>query len=82
MLLLPTPLQQPTGPLQPCLRALLVSARPLPMPTRPLLVSAPWIPDVPRLLSLSAVLLCQTERLPKTRIKTGGGRKFTFPGIM
>ena len=41
MLLRHTPLQQPTGPLQPCLRALLVSARPLLMSARPLLVSAP-----------------------------------------
>ena len=83
MLLLPTPLQQPTGPLQPCLRALLVSARPLIMSARPLLVSAPWMPDtLPRLLSLSPVLLYQRARLPSTRIKTGGGRTFTFPGIM
>ena len=82
MLFRPTPLQQPTGPLQPCLRALRVSARPLHMSGRPLLVSAPWMPDVPRLLSLSPVLLCQRERLPSTRIKTGGGRKFTYPGIM
>ena len=75
MLLRLTPLHQPTGPHQPCRRALLVAARPLPISARPLLVSLPWMPDVPRLLSLSAVLLCQTERLPKTRIKTGGGRK-------
>ena len=57
MLLRPTPLQQPTGPLQLCLRALLVSARPL-------LVSAPWMPDVPRFLALGPVLLCQRARLP------------------
>ena len=50
-LLRPTPLQQPTGPLQPCLLALLVSARPL-------LVSTAWMPDVPRFLSLTPVLLC------------------------
>ena len=82
MLLRHTPLQQPTGPLQPCLRALLVSARPLFMSARPLLLSAPWLPDVPRLLSLSPVLLCQRARPPSTRIKTGGGRKLLFPGIM
>ena len=58
-LLRPTPLQQPTGPLQPCLRALLVSARPL-------LVSAPWMPDVPRFLSLGPVFLCQRSRLPSS----------------
>ena len=56
-LLRPTPLQQPTGPLQPCIRALLVS-------DRPLLVSAPWMTAMPRLLSLSTVLLCQRVRLP------------------
>ena len=78
MLSRPTPLQQSKGPL----RALLVSARPLLMSARPLLVSAPWMPDVPRLLSLSPVLLCQRGRLPSARIKTGGGRKCTFPGIM
>ena len=66
MLLRPTPLQQPTGPLQPCLRALLVSTRPLPMSARPLLVSSPWMPDVPRLLSLSPVLLGR-ERDCRTR---------------
>ena len=58
-LLRSTPLQQPTGPLQPCLRALLVSARPL-------LVSAPWMPDVPRFLSLGPVFLCQRSRLPSS----------------
>ena len=58
-LLRPTTLQQPTGPLRPCLRALLVSARPL-------LVSAPWMPDVPRFLSLGPVLLCQGARLPSS----------------
>ena len=82
MLLRDSPLQQPTGPLQPCLQALLVSAKPLLMSARPLLVSAPWMPDVPRLLSLSPVLLCQSARPPSTRIKTGGGRKLIFPGIM
>ena len=56
-LLRPTTLQQPTGPLRPCLRALLVSARPL-------LVTAPWMPDVPRFLALGPVLLCQRARLP------------------
>ena len=80
MLLLPTPLQQPTGPLQPCLRALLVSARPLIMSARPLLVSAPWMPDVRRLLSVSPVLLCQRARPPSTRIKKGGSRKLFFSG--
>ena len=63
-LLRPTPLQQPTGPLQRCLRALLVSARLLLVSARPLLVSAPWMPAMPRLLSLSTVLLCQRVRLP------------------
>ena len=82
MLFRPTPLQQPTGPLQPCLRALLVSARPLFVSARPLLVPAPWKPDAPRLLSLSSMLLWQSARLPSTRIKTCGGRKLTFPGIM
>ena len=76
MLLRLTPLHQPTGPLQPCRRALLVAARPLPISARPLLVSLPWMPDVPRLLSLSPVLLCKRARLPSTIIKTGGGRKF------
>ena len=51
----PTPLQQPTVTLQPCLRALHVSASPL-------LVSAPWMPDVPRFLSLSAPCFCARER--------------------
>ena len=82
MLLRHTPLQQPTGPLQPCLRALLVSARPMFMSARPLLVSAPWMPDVPRVLSLRPVLLCQRARPPSTRIKTGGGRNLIFPGSM
>ena len=43
---------------------------------------SPWMPDVPRLLSLSPALLCQRARLPSTKIKTGGGRKCTFPGIL
>ena len=64
-LLRPTPLQQPTGPLQPCLRVLLVSARPLLVSARPLLVSAPCMPDVPHYLSLGPVLLCQRARLPR-----------------
>ena len=51
----PTPLQQPTVSIQPCLRALHVSASPL-------LVSAPWMPDVPRFLSLSAPCFCARER--------------------
>ena len=51
----PTPLQQPTVTLQPCLRALHVSASPL-------LVSAPWMPDVPHFLSLSAPCFCARER--------------------
>ena len=75
MLLRPTPLQQPTGPLQLCLRALLVSARPL-------LVSAPWMPGLPCLLSLNLLLLCQRSRLPSAKFKTGGGWKLFFPGIM
>ena len=82
MVLRATPLQQPAGPLQPCIRALLVSAMPLLVSARPLFVSAPWMPDVPRLLSLSPALLCQRARLPSTKIKTGGGRKCTFPGIL
>ena len=82
MRLRPTPPHQPTGRPQPCLPALLVSARPVPMSARPPLVSAPWLPYVPRVLSLSPMLLCQRAKLPSTRIKTGGGRKFTFPGIM
>ena len=60
-LLRPTPLQQPAGPLQPCLRALLESARPLPVSARPLLVSAPWMPDVPRLLSQPRVAVPESE---------------------
>ena len=63
-LLRPTPLQQPTGPLQPCLRALLVAARPLLVSARPLLVSSPSMPDVRRFLSFGPVLLCQGARLP------------------
>ena len=82
MLLRRTPLQQPTGPLQPCLRTLLASARLLLMSARPLLVATPWMPDVPRLLSLSPVLLCQRLRQPSARINTGGGRKCTFLGIV
>ena len=54
----------------------------MPISARPLLVSLPWMPDVPRLLSLSPVLLCKRARLPSTIIKTGGGRKFTSSGIM
>ena len=34
------------------------------MSARPLLVSAPWMPDVPRFLSLGPVSLCQRSRLP------------------
>ena len=63
-LLRPTPLKQPTGPLQPCFRALLVSASPLLVSARPLLVSAPSMPDVRRFLSLGPVLLCQRAKLP------------------
>ena len=81
MLLRPTPLQQPTGPLQPCLRALLVSARPLPMLARPLLVSAPWMPDVPLALSQPRVAVPESETAEHEN-KTGGGRKIPFPGIM
>ena len=81
MLLRPTPLQQPTGPLQPCLRALLVSARPLPMLARPLLVSAPWMPDVPLALSQPRVAVPESETAEHEN-KTGGGRKFTFSGKM
>ena len=66
----------------PCLRTLIVSGRPLLMSARPLLVTAPWMPAVPLLLSLSPVLLCHRARLPSTRIKTGGGRKCTITGIM
>ena len=73
MRLRPTPLQQPTGPLQPCLWALPVSASPLLVSARPLLVSAPWMPDVTRLLSLGLMLLFQRARLPSTNLKTVGG---------
>ena len=52
------------------------------MSARPLLVSAPWMPEVPRLLSLGPVLLCQRARLPSANFKTGGGWKLFFPGIM
>ena len=81
MLLRPTPLQQPTGTLQPRLPALLVSARPLPMLARPLLVSAPWMPDVPLALSQPRVAVPESETAEHEN-KTGGGRKFTFSGKM
>ena len=64
-LLCHTLLQTPTGSLQICHWALLVSARPLLVSARPLLLSIPWMPDVPRLPSLSPVFLYQRVRLPR-----------------
>ena len=74
-MLLRLTLQQPTGPLQPCLRTLLVSARPL-------LVSAPWTPEVPRLLSFSPVLLCQESETAEHEFQDGRRLQITFPVIM
>ena len=62
-LLCPTLLQTPTGPLQPSGRALLVSDRPLLVSARLLLVLIPWMPDVPRLPSVTPILLYQRVRL-------------------
>ena len=66
MLLRPTPLQQPTGPLQ---------LRPHALRT-----ATPW----PLGLLDSGTLepRRQLTRPPGKRIKTGGGRKLPFPGIM
>ena len=48
---------------------------------RPTLVSAPWMPVLPRSLFLSPVLLCQRGRKRSTSFKTGGGWILSFPGI-
>ena len=79
MLLRDSPLQQPTGPLQPCLQALLVSAKPLLMSARPLLVSAPWMPDVPRLLSQPRVAVPESETAEHEN-QDGRRSEITFPG--
>ena len=59
----PTLLQTPTGPLQPSGRALFLSDRPLLVSARLLLVLIPWIPDVPRLPSVTPILLYHRVRL-------------------
>ena len=86
-LLRSAPLQRLTEPLQLCRRALFVSARPLPVSARPLLVPAPSMPDVPRFLSVSSVLLCQRSSLPSKVIprawralETDSPSKNIFPG--
>ena len=66
------PLQQRTGPLQPCLWALLVSARPMLESARPLVVSAPLLAP-PASLALSQPRVAVTESEPKSKLFLGLG---------